>query len=130
MSTLFRIETVVTILIALAVLAPRALGRDEPPGAAPEGLVASAESGWPQWRGLRRDGVADEKGLLARWPEGGPKLLWKVDGLGRGWSSPIVVGERLYVTGDVEDDLVLFALDLDGTPRWRVVAPMYQSCQP
>jgi len=86
---------------------------------APDGLIASPEPGWPQWRGPRRDGISDEKGLLGSWPDEGPELVWKVDGLGRGWSSPIVVGERLYVTGDVDDDLVIFALDTDGALRWR-----------
>ena len=61
---------------------------------AADGLIASPDPDWPQWRGPRRDGISDEKGLLPSWPEGGPKLLWKVDGLGRGWSSPIVVGRR------------------------------------
>jgi outer membrane protein assembly factor BamB len=84
-----------------------------------DGLIASPEPGWPQWRGPRRDGICDEKDLLPTWPEGGPRLLWKVEKLGRGWSSPIVVGNRLYVTGDVEDDLVLFAFDLDGEPQWQ-----------
>ncbi len=79
-----------------------------------DGLITSPEPGWPQWRGPRRDGVSEEKGLLSRWPEGGPKLLWKVDGLGKGWSSPIVTGGRLYVTGDVGDDLVVFAFDSNG----------------
>lgn len=81
--------------------------------------VASAEPGWPQWRGPRRDGTSDEKGLLQQWPEGGPKLLWTAGGLGRGWSSPIVVGGSIYITGDVDNDLVVFALDLDGKERWR-----------
>ncbi|MFH1922069.1 MAG: PQQ-binding-like beta-propeller repeat protein, partial [Planctomycetota bacterium] len=87
---------------------------------AADGLIASPEPGWPQWRGPRRDGTSEEQGLLASWPEGGPKLLWKVDGLGKGWSSPIVVGERLYVTGDVDDDLVIFAFNTDGTLQWQV----------
>lgn len=84
-----------------------------------EGLIASPEPGWPQWRGPRRDGISDETGLLQQWPEGGPKLLWKVDGLGKGWSSPIVVGDTLYITGDVEDDLVIYAFDIDGNSRWK-----------
>ena len=87
--------------------------------ASPDGLIASPEPGWPQWRGPRRDGISDEKGLLPSWPPGGPKLLWKTGGLGTGWSSPIVVGERLYITGEVGDDLVIFALDLNGTVQWR-----------
>jgi outer membrane protein assembly factor BamB len=87
--------------------------------AAPPGrLVASKEPGWPQWRGPRRDGISDEKGLLQSWPAGGPKLLWKSGDLGRGWSSPIVTGGSIYLTGDVGEVLRLFALDLDGKPRW------------
>jgi len=84
-----------------------------------DGLIASEEQGWPQWRGRRRDGISDEEGLLSTWPASGPKLLWKVEGLGTGWSSPIVVGERLYITGDVGDDLVVFAFDRGGTEQWR-----------
>lgn len=81
-------------------------------------LIASKEPGWPQWRGPRRDGISDEKGLLQEWPAGGPKLLWKTGDLGRGWSSPIVTGGSIYLTGDVGDELRLFALDLDGKPKW------------
>ncbi|MHC4565967.1 MAG: hypothetical protein ACYTE3_09435, partial [Planctomycetota bacterium] len=84
-----------------------------------DGLIASPESGWPQWRGPRRDGISDEKDLLQSWPQGGPELLWKVEGLGTGWSSPIIVGSRLYITGDVGDDLVVFAFDLQGNPKWQ-----------
>lgn len=83
------------------------------------GLVASPEAGWPQWRGRYRDGISDETGLLQAWPEGGPKLLWKVDGLGRGWSSPIVAGGTVFITGDVGEDCVIFAYDLDGKLRWK-----------
>ncbi len=87
---------------------------------APDGLIASPESGWPQWRGSRRDGISDEKGLLSSWPEGGPKLLWKIDGIGVGWSCPIIVGQRIYITGDVDDDLVIFALNRSGEVQWKV----------
>jgi outer membrane protein assembly factor BamB len=85
----------------------------------PDGLIASPEPDWPQWRGPRRDGISQEKGLLPSWPAGGPALLWKTDGLGTGWSAPILVGERLYVTGDVDDDLIVFALDRNGAILWR-----------
>ena len=56
-----------------------------------DGLIASPEAGWPQWRGPRRDGISDEKGLLSICPEGGPELLWKIGGLGTGWSSPVIL---------------------------------------
>jgi outer membrane protein assembly factor BamB len=102
------------VLVALlAVFAGTAVGD------LPEKPIRSPEAGWPQWRGLRRDGISEEKGLLQSWPEGGPELLWTVDGLGKGWSSPIIVHQSLYITGDVGDDLVIFAFGLDGTPRWK-----------
>jgi outer membrane protein assembly factor BamB len=87
---------------------------------AADGLIASPEPDWPQWRGPRRDGISNEKGLLQSWPKNGPKLLWKVDDLGKGWSSPIVVNNRLYITGDVGKDLVVFAFDTKGRPIWKV----------
>ena len=85
-----------------------------------DGLIASPEPDWPQWRGPRRDGISNEKDLLSSWPDDGPKLLWKIDGIGKGWSCPIIVGQRLYITGDVGSDLVIFALNLNGEVRWKV----------
>lgn len=96
-----------------------------PAPAQTDGLIASPEPDWPQWRGPRRDGISDETGLLAQWPEGGPKCLWTIDGLGKGWSSPIIVRDRLYITGDVGEDLVIFAFALDGTPIWRTTNGAY-----
>jgi outer membrane protein assembly factor BamB len=94
---------------------------DAPPATSgPDGLIASPEPDWPQWRGPGRDGISAEKGLLPSWPESGPPLVWKITDLGRGWSSPIIVGERLYITGDVGERLVISAFDLDGKPKWRV----------
>lgn len=84
--------------------------------AVPFQLVAAD---WPQWRGPQRDGVCAETGLLKRWPEAGPKLLWKSTGLGRGYSAPIVVGERIFLTGDVGEELRLWALDRHGNRVWE-----------
>jgi outer membrane protein assembly factor BamB len=81
--------------------------------------VASPEPGWAQWRGPRRDGKSDETGLARRWPDGGPPEVWAVTGLGRGYSAPILQGDRLWVTGDVDDELEIVALDLDGNEVWR-----------
>ena len=82
-----------------------------------DGPVASSEPDWPQWNGPRRDGISRETGLLTVWPDAGPALIWKIGNLGRGWSSPIIVRDHLYITGDVDDDLVIFAFDLDGQFR-------------
>jgi len=81
--------------------------------------VCSQESGWPQFRGVARDGVSTESGLLKQWPEGGPELLWEVSELGRGYSSPIITDGAIFITGDVGDKLVIFAFDLDGSLIWK-----------
>ena len=52
---------------------------------------------WPQWRGPNRDGISQEKGLLKEWPKDGPKLVWQVKDIGAGFSTPAIVGERIYV---------------------------------
>jgi outer membrane protein assembly factor BamB len=105
----------VSLLVATAFWSLLSVPAQSPPGK----LVASKEPGWPQWRGPRRDGISDEKGLLQAWPERGPALLWKVEGLGRGWSSPIVTRGAIYITGDVGEELSIFAFDLEGKPRWK-----------
>jgi outer membrane protein assembly factor BamB len=82
-------------------------------------LIPSTEKGWPQFRGLHRDGKSAERGLLSQWPEGGPRLLWSATNLGRGFSAPAISGERLVLAGDVDEFLVLMAFDLQGQPLWR-----------
>lgn len=81
----------------------------------------AAGSDWPQWRGPTRNGVSTETGLLPAWPEGGPKLRWKVTDLGMGYSAPVVVGDRLYVLANegVEDEFVQAHATADGRRLWR-----------
>ena len=55
---------------------------------------------WPQWRGLNRVGVCDETNLLQWFPTEGLKVRWRVPA-GWGWSSPIVVQGRVYLTGSL-----------------------------
>ena len=81
--------------------------------------VRLAEKGWPQFRGPHRDGVSLEEGLLREWPEKGPDLLWSSGLLGKGYSSPILQGERIFITGDVAHELHITALDLAGKMVWK-----------
>jgi outer membrane protein assembly factor BamB len=69
---------------------------------------------WPQWRGPNRDGKSSETGLLQTWPEGGPKLAWSAKGLGGGFSSVAVAGDRIYTLGDLGDAQYALALRRDG----------------
>jgi outer membrane protein assembly factor BamB len=51
---------------------------------------------WPQWLGSRRDSVWRETGILDKFPEGGPKVRWRVP-IHAGYSGPAVADGRLYV---------------------------------
>jgi outer membrane protein assembly factor BamB len=84
-------------------------------------LLPSAHGAdWPQWRGPARDGKSAETGLRASWPEGGPPLLWKATGLGGGFSSVAVAGERIYTLGDLGDGQYAIALArAGGAPLWK-----------
>jgi outer membrane protein assembly factor BamB len=58
-------------------------------------LPAHADD-WPQWQGPRRDGVWRETEILAKFPQGGPKVLWR-EPIGGGFSGPAVAGGRVFV---------------------------------
>ncbi|MFQ5790701.1 MAG: PQQ-binding-like beta-propeller repeat protein [Acidobacteriota bacterium] len=72
---------------------------------------ASVEEDWYQWRGPRRDGRSTESGLLDQWPEGGPPLLWKIRGLGKGYSSLAISEGRLFTMGTRGDREYISAYD-------------------
>ena len=75
--------------------------------------VPAAAGDWPQWRGVDRDGKAEGESLAQSWPEDGPPLLWQTGGLGDGFASVAVVGDRLYTTGDFPEGQSVVAVDLN-----------------
>jgi len=83
-------------------------------------IAPAAGDDWPGWRGPHRDSLCKETGLLKSWPAEGPKLLWKVKGLGEGLSGPAIVGDRLYTMGNSDGKEKVLALDLahDGKLVW------------
>jgi outer membrane protein assembly factor BamB len=75
---------------------------------------------WSQWRGPKRDGFSTESGLLKEWPAGGPSLAWRATGLGAGFSTVAVAGDRLFTAGDIGDSSFVLALSrADGTVLWK-----------
>jgi outer membrane protein assembly factor BamB len=60
-------------------------------------VSAAGPTDWPQFRGLAGAGVADASALPERWSTA-DNVAWAVDVPGRGWSSPIVWGDRIYLT--------------------------------
>ncbi len=58
---------------------------------------ASAEPEWPQFRGPHGDGTSPATGLPTHWSET-ENLRWKVPLYGRGRSSPVIAGNRIWLT--------------------------------
>ena len=73
-----------------------------------------------EWRGPNRSGVYAETGLLTQWPVGGPKLLWAIDSTGRGYGSPVIAGDQLFITGETDSISFLYAYNLNGKQLWKV----------
>lgn len=88
------------------------------------GLIVSAQVPSSHgFRGANRDGIySEEKDLMKQWPAEGPQLLWENMEIGKGYSSPVVVGDRLYVTGMTEDEKqeTFHAFSLDGKKVYTV----------
>ena len=132
-SSPFRLFAFACILLAVPACAGRVAGpkgRPSPIIAAPEQsgpIVALAlhqpaagennenqhtdQFDWPQWQGPDRTNISHETGLLRQWPKQGPPLVWKVQGLGGGYSTPSVAAGRIFGMGFKNNDEVVWALD-------------------
>jgi outer membrane protein assembly factor BamB len=66
------------------------------------------------WRGPDRDGKYPDTGLLKQWPQDGPKMLWAYEDLGKGFSSAVLVDNKIYTTG-VEGEIgYVYELSMQG----------------
>jgi outer membrane protein assembly factor BamB len=76
---------------------------------------------WPQFQGLKRDGIADESeaAVTHSFPSAGPKLLWKKV-LGTGFAGPVVAEGKVIVTHRIGDEVNVEALDpASGKGIWK-----------
>jgi outer membrane protein assembly factor BamB len=106
---MFRLCPIVGVLAVLGALVSHTIAEDAKP------------ADWPQFRGANRDDHSPDTGLLKEWPKDGPPLAWKVTGIGDGYTSVSVAGDRIYTMGDVGDSAVVFALSRDkGEKLWSV----------
>jgi len=70
---------------------------------------------WPHWFGPHGDFTWRESGLIERFPEGGPKVVWRVP-VANGYSGPSVVGDRVYLS-----DYVIETGVVDDRPGTRTI---------
>src|SRR5262245_35423566 len=78
-------------------------------------LCAVASSGaenWPQFRGPDGDGHCGARGLPLTWSET-QNVKWKTPIHDKGWSSPVIWGDQVWLTTATEDGKHLFALTID-----------------
>jgi len=76
---------------------------------------------WPGWRGPRGDGTSSEVGIPVHWSTT-DNIAWKASIPGIGHSSPIVWGDRIFLTSCVEQNLERMLLCLDrqnGKVLWQ-----------
>ena len=82
------------------------------------GTAASAAD-WPQWQGPDRTRVSKETGLLKEWPTAGPPVVWTATGLGSGYGSMAIAGDRVYLQGAIGRNSGVIALNrADGKVVW------------
>jgi outer membrane protein assembly factor BamB len=74
-----------------------------------------------EWRPENRTGVSAETGLMKSWPAAGPTLLWSNLDLARGYSSPSFGTNTIYITGNIDTNEILFALNMNGKILWQTV---------
>lgn len=72
-----------------------------------------------EWRGPNRSGIYNETNLLTQWPAEGPKLIWAIDSTGRGYGSPVLTDDQLFINGETDSTSYLYAYNLEGKLLWK-----------
>lgn len=78
---------------------------------------------WPRFLGLTYDGVSRETGLLDKWPEQGPPMVWEIE-VGTGYSAPSILGARLVLHHRIDDEEIVQCFHaVTGESLWRYAYP-------
>ena len=88
--------------------------------------LVAGDGDWPMWRGPKGDGTTAEAGFPSHWTAT-ENVRWKTPIPGKGHSSPIVWGDRVFVTSAIEagdpaepKDRLLLCIDRkDGRVLWQ-----------
>ena len=107
MSRIIPLRLLVAIMIPL-LLGQHAIRGVDGPMLGRDGAKAGC---WPQWRGPDRQNRSGDVGLLQKWPEGGPPLSWRVDGLGDGIASIALADGRAFTSTTYGENEFAVALD-------------------
>lgn len=75
-------------------------------------ITAAADENWPEFRGPRGNGIAEAKGLPLRWSET-ENIRWKTAIHDKGWSSPVIWGDQVWLTTAHEKGYDFYAIAVD-----------------
>ncbi|MSQ96279.1 MAG: pyrrolo-quinoline quinone [Gemmataceae bacterium] len=73
---------------------------------------------WPSWRGPNNDGISKETGLPAAF-SATKNIAWTLKLPGKGSSTPIIWGDRIFLTGAEGKDVGLWCITTDGKLQWK-----------
>ena len=83
------------------------------------GATQAQGADWLQWRGPKNDGNSSASGVPTKW-SAEENIAWKAKLPGMGGSTPILVGDQIFLTSAAKERLVLLALSTkDGKENWR-----------
>lgn len=85
--------------------------------------ASDAERSWPQFRGPAGSGLSTDASVPTKWDDG--SIVWKTALKGKGHSSPVVAGDKIFLTSAVEDGRQRLVMAFDrasGKPLWEQVA--------
>jgi len=80
--------------------------------------AAAAGENWPQWRGPRLDGVSHETGIATHWSRT-ENVAWRLPLPGPAGATPVVWGNRIFLTTVDGDQLDLLCVSTDGKLLWQ-----------
>jgi outer membrane protein assembly factor BamB len=103
---LFRVRHLGSVVAAISCLF----------GEAASAMAGDAEA-WPSWRGPEANGSIGTGKYPVKWDA--TNVLWKVELPGKGGSTPIVHGQRIYLTGPAEGQDAVLSFDFSGRELWR-----------
>ncbi len=79
--------------------------------------ITNAEDSWPNWRGPDYNNTVTSGTYPIQWDP--QKPLWKTEVPGKGFSTPVVWDQKIFLTSGVDGQDTVLAYDWSGKPLWQ-----------
>ena len=80
--------------------------------------VAAHADNWPSWRGPTQNGISTEKNVPVRWDKS-ENVAWRTELPGPSGATPVVWGDKIFLTTVADNDLMLMCFSTDGKELWK-----------